>query len=204
MPVAGPPAKAAEPSRFAPGNPRRALGAGNHRTRDQILDQPGTTYSGNVAVFQDTDTSATFTASVNYGDGTIDTAPTIVADPDGGFDVLGNHAYATAATYGLTVTVHDSDSNTLQLQPSAYVANSFSGTNPILQGNWQGVYGTDGYDLSQVRPACPVTPRSIFLAIPTTPGPVVPPTRGLWNNRGPATAWPLAGMAARALPSTST
>jgi hypothetical protein len=59
----------------------------------------GTAFSGTVATFTDVNAGATpanFTATINWGDGTISDG-TVVADPKGGFDVTGTHTYATSS-----------------------------------------------------------------------------------------------------------
>jgi hypothetical protein len=71
--------------------------------------------TGNVVLFHFTDanpnaTVADYTAVVNWGDGSSDSsaaanpAVRLVANPNGGFDVVGSHTYAAAAS-GLTLSV---------------------------------------------------------------------------------------------------
>src|SRR5262249_55976102 len=58
----------------------------------------GQEFTGVVATFTTTNSTATagtFTATINWGDGSPSTG-TITADPNGGFDVTGTHTYNTA------------------------------------------------------------------------------------------------------------
>jgi hypothetical protein len=63
-----------------------------------------------------------FTASVSWGDNSSNTssdgsgAVSVVADPHGGFDVIGSHTYAAAGSYTITVTVTGSDGTTYSQQ----------------------------------------------------------------------------------------
>jgi hypothetical protein len=70
----------------------------------------GVPFQGAVASFTaplPTDTSADFTATINWGDGTPSTAGTVVAGADG-FVVLGSHTFATADPADpVTVTITD-------------------------------------------------------------------------------------------------
>src|SRR5262249_59800857 len=63
-----------------------------------------------VASFTSDDVSASaddFAASVDWGDGATSAVPdvTIVANVDGGFDVVAGHAYDDTGTYAIGVTV---------------------------------------------------------------------------------------------------
>src|SRR5262249_4682941 len=75
--------------------------------------------TGDVVLFHFTDanpgaTAADYTAVVSWGDGSSDSsaaalpAVRVVANPNGGFDVVGGHTYATAAS-GLTFSVRVQD-----------------------------------------------------------------------------------------------
>ncbi len=69
----------------------------------------GQDYQGALASFTDANPNATpadFTATINWGDGS--TSPgTVVANNRGGFDVLGEHAYAEKGTYAAQVSISD-------------------------------------------------------------------------------------------------
>ena len=73
----------------------------------------GLTFTQTVLTFTATDSSATagnFSATIAWGDGSTSTgsAVTILADPDGGFDVEGGHVYSTNGSYVVSVTIGDS------------------------------------------------------------------------------------------------
>lgn len=86
----------------------------------------GTAFTGTVATFTDVDASApasNFTATITWGDGTTSDG-TVVADPNGGFDVTGTHTYNTSGTsfhglgqaFGISyfvvkVTIQDTSAN---------------------------------------------------------------------------------------------
>ncbi len=69
----------------------------------------GVTFSGAVATLTDANpfaTAADYTVTLNWGDGTT-TAGSVVANGLGGFNVLGQHAYAEGGSYLIGVFVHD-------------------------------------------------------------------------------------------------
>jgi hypothetical protein len=73
----------------------------------------GRPFSGPVATFTDTDTDAagTFTATIDWGDGT--TSPgSVTADAVGGFLVTGTHTFTDDGFYPVGVTVRDGDGTT--------------------------------------------------------------------------------------------
>ncbi len=66
-----------------------------------------------VATFIDYDnskTAASFTASINWGDGPSSTG-VVSADGSGGFNVTGTHTYAASGTYNVEVRIADSSGN---------------------------------------------------------------------------------------------
>jgi large repetitive protein len=72
------------------------------------------TFSGTVAAFSDPDTAlsgSSFTATINWGDGTPFTTGTVVADGTDVYVVQGSHTYVGAPLANETVTVTVSDSN---------------------------------------------------------------------------------------------
>jgi hypothetical protein len=79
----------------------------------------GSLFNGTVATFTDGDpaaTTASFTAMINWGDGTAPTAGTIVAGVGSLFSVTGSHQYLEQApapgyTFPVTVTVTDTAAN---------------------------------------------------------------------------------------------
>ena len=104
----------------------------------------GTTLSFTDAGFEAT-TSASppkanhlFTASVGWGDNSGNTsndgtgAISVVADPNGGFDVIGSHAYAEEGYYGTTVVVTANDGTVYTNGPQQNPAISQPLTNAFL------------------------------------------------------------------------
>jgi hypothetical protein len=73
----------------------------------------GLTFTQTVASFSTSDATATpadFSATINWGDGTslsTGSAVTIVDDPNGGFDVQGNHSYSATGSFTVSVTIKD-------------------------------------------------------------------------------------------------
>jgi PKD repeat protein len=68
----------------------------------------GVPFTGQVATFTDavtTDTAASFTASINWGDGT--TSAGVVGGMNGMFTVSGTHTYAQGGTFTVTVSITD-------------------------------------------------------------------------------------------------
>ena len=67
-----------------------------------------TPFSGAVAFFQTTNsfaTSADFTGSINWGDGSSPTSGTISSNGFNSFSVIGQHTYTTVGTLPVTVTI---------------------------------------------------------------------------------------------------
>jgi uncharacterized repeat protein (TIGR01451 family) len=70
----------------------------------------GSPFSGTVASFSDTnvnDDPSDFSATIDWGDGSAQTAGTIAAGGPGSLDVSGTHTYTAAGTFTVTVTVAD-------------------------------------------------------------------------------------------------
>ena len=77
-----------------------------------------------VATFIDYDntkTAASFTASINWGDGTAPSAGTVAANGSGGFNVTGTHTYATAGTFNVDTQVADTNGNFARTRSTATV-----------------------------------------------------------------------------------
>jgi hypothetical protein len=72
----------------------------------------GTTFSGTVASFTDSDNKGTahFQATIAWGDGTI-SAGTVSANANGGYTVGGTHTYKYGGTYRILVKIRDADGN---------------------------------------------------------------------------------------------
>ncbi|HEV3167996.1 MAG TPA: hypothetical protein VGZ22_28600, partial [Isosphaeraceae bacterium] len=68
----------------------------------------GAAINARVATFVDLGSSkplSSYTATINWGDGTPSSSGTITADPRGGFDVTGSHTYLEEGSSTLTVSV---------------------------------------------------------------------------------------------------
>jgi uncharacterized protein (TIGR03118 family) len=91
-----------------------------------VAPTEGATFSGAVAAFASTTATAQagdFTATIDWGDGTTSVG-TVVANPEGGFNVVGSHLYAEEAADPIHVTVSDNASHTITIAASAQVADA--------------------------------------------------------------------------------
>jgi hypothetical protein len=84
----------------------------------------GKAFSGAVASFTGTGTAASFSATVNWGDGPPDTSATIAAGSGGAFAVSDAHTYAEEGAYTVTVTVRDGAGNTQSTSSTVTVADA--------------------------------------------------------------------------------
>lgn len=100
-----------------------------------------------VATFNDLDPEATaddWTARIDWGDGTVTDGRVVASDDPGSFDVLGSHAYDTAAqNIPVTVTVTGDRGAELELVGSASVVGE---ANVNDEGTFE-ASGTDGDDI---------------------------------------------------------
>jgi hypothetical protein len=79
-----------------------------------ILATQGVSVTAQLALFIDYDTSktaASFTAMINWGDGTSATAGTVTANPAGGFDVKGTHTFNSPGTFNINIQIADNNDN---------------------------------------------------------------------------------------------
>ena len=107
--------------------------------------------SGFVSAFHDPDTAATaasFTAAINWGDGTI-TAGTVTATSGGSFTVSGAHTYATAGTYSVYTVITDIDTSHDLGGGTVTTGNVYTAT---LTGDGVGQQGTPGTGTKQPGP----------------------------------------------------
>jgi hypothetical protein len=74
--------------------------------------------------FDTTKTAASFTATINWGDGTAATAGTVASNGSGGFNVTGGHTYAKEGTYNVSVHIADSGGNFADAASTATVADA--------------------------------------------------------------------------------
>jgi hypothetical protein len=98
-------------------------------TGTTISATEGASFAGTVATFTDPDTSATageYTATIDWGDGSLPTAGTISGPLGGPFTVSGTHTYTEEGTYTITVTISDIDTptNTATAVSTANVADA--------------------------------------------------------------------------------
>jgi uncharacterized protein (TIGR03118 family) len=103
-----------------------------------VAPTEGATFSGAVATFASSDVAAqagNFTATIDWGDGTT-SAGTVVANPEGGFNVVGAHLYAEEATDAIHVTVTDNASHTVTIAGSAKVKRSLPPSTARLPSSW--------------------------------------------------------------------
>ncbi|HVC98047.1 MAG TPA: DUF4214 domain-containing protein, partial [Pirellulales bacterium] len=84
----------------------------------------GAAFSGNVATINEAGAKpGDFSTTINWGDGG-SSAGTVAADPNGGFDVVGNHTYAEEGTSAVQVIVTDAHSHTITVNSQANVADA--------------------------------------------------------------------------------
>jgi hypothetical protein len=84
----------------------------------------GTQFSGEVATFTDANPygiASDYTATVNWGDGTITTG-TIASAAGGGFTVMGSHTYAGGGAYTLSIAIDDVGGSVATAASTAAVA----------------------------------------------------------------------------------
>lgn len=75
-----------------------------------IAPTAGTSFSGTVATFVDSDTSRladNYSASINWGDGTDTSTGTVALTSAGHFDVTGSHTYTESGAHTVVVTITD-------------------------------------------------------------------------------------------------
>jgi hypothetical protein len=82
-----------------------------------IVATEGMTFTGIVGSFTDSNPSSTanmFTATIDWGDGTMSSA-TILANGSGGFDIQGTHNYDLAGSYEAAISLDDGAGTTLDI-----------------------------------------------------------------------------------------
>jgi hypothetical protein len=90
---------------------------------DLLFETQGQTFTANVAMFSygnPTAMASIFTAAINWGDGAT-SAGTVGANGYGGFNVVGQHAYARAGTYTIHVALTDIYGSALAVDATSYV-----------------------------------------------------------------------------------
>ncbi len=98
-----------------------------------------------------------YTAAINWGDGSVSAGVIVFDSATSTFKVLGDHTYATAATYAITVTVHHESAPDAQATSTATItAPSSAPSGPVYIGqgprdaNTLVVVGTAGNDVIRV------------------------------------------------------
>src|SRR6185437_9244108 len=92
----------------------------------KITATEGTAFSGTVAAFASSDTTAPashFAATIVWGDGAT-SAGTIVSNGDGGFNVLGSHTFAEEGPGAVSVIINDAGDNDLTISATAAVVDA--------------------------------------------------------------------------------
>ncbi|MDR3633360.1 MAG: hypothetical protein P4L84_05950, partial [Isosphaeraceae bacterium] len=95
---------------------------------------PGVVFSGTVATFTEgpSDPLSAFSATIDWGDGTSATATIIPpAAPGEPFQVDGTHAYESAGTYNIVVSVLDADGGSATATGAAQIASVAGTGHPI-------------------------------------------------------------------------
>ncbi|MGO9464210.1 MAG: TIGR03118 family protein [Isosphaeraceae bacterium] len=83
----------------------------------------GAPFTAVVARFTDADgntDAAQYAASINWGNGRV-TRGSIVADPKGGFDVIGSYTYARTGVFRITAQIGDTDGDSVSVSTSNVV-----------------------------------------------------------------------------------
>ncbi|MGH7139194.1 MAG: TIGR03118 family protein, partial [Pirellulales bacterium] len=91
-----------------------------------IAPTEGASFSGAIATFAASNISAhagDFSATIDWGDGAT-AAGTVVANPEGGFNVVGAHTFAEEGTDSVHVTVTDNAGHTITIGAGAKVADA--------------------------------------------------------------------------------
>jgi hypothetical protein len=95
--------------------------------RGAIINATATVLASGVVVASFTDfntsqTASSFTAIIDWGDGTAHSPGTVTANGTGGFNVSGSHTYASAGTFTVGVQIADDNSNFAKAVSTATVA----------------------------------------------------------------------------------
>jgi hypothetical protein len=139
------------PSRIEPIEPRLLLAAGDLVSEPTgVLPIGAAGYTLNsapddrfasvpVALFADSQTSSTiknFTATIDWGDGTADTAGRIIRNTnDSTFYVLGTHRYTNQGQFNTTVTINHTDGRTATTSGLAFISDTTFNATADFPGN---------------------------------------------------------------------
>ena len=133
----------------------------------QVTPTAGTPFSATVATFTDTDpaTVDNYWATITWGDGSTSTvtstasaAGQIVADPNGGFDVVASHTYQQyAASDTLSVLIDGTGRNGMELGSNITVADApliGGGPDPARRRGWDAVDQRAALPLQRRQSVC--------------------------------------------------
>jgi hypothetical protein len=113
----------AEPVPIANGFPIVSGSQGSAHAQPVVFATPRQVFTGAVASFSDLDPNANakdFTATINWGDGHLSNG-TIVANANGGFDVVGTNTYTIAGLLPINVDVMDFGGSSVSVNNTAQV-----------------------------------------------------------------------------------
>jgi hypothetical protein len=110
----------------------------------------GSSFTGTVANVTDPGADlANLTATINWGDGRVDTNVAVTTDSNGNLIVQGTHTYASPGHYALTVTVTDSNTNN-QAQSTSLADVDPSASHSNLRVMGANVHTTAGVSFTNV------------------------------------------------------
>jgi hypothetical protein len=92
---------------------------------------PATVLVGTFIDYDASKTACSFTASINWGDGSGATPGTVAANGSGGFNITGMHAYALSGPYSVSVQIADDSGNFATVISTATVSAAAPGDNAI-------------------------------------------------------------------------
>src|SRR5262249_20506404 len=137
-----------------------------------ITPTEGITFNNAVATFTDANPFAaanSFSATINWGDGTPSTSGTIVADPNsqGHFSLIGSHVFADRpAVFGISVSLNDTATVG---RPVASGSESISVLNapptPTISGPAFRFGGTSTFTISATDPSAADTSAGFLYSI---------------------------------------
>src|SRR5205085_480124 len=99
--------------------------------------------------------AADFTANISWGDGST-TDGTVTADPSGGFDVSGTHAYNASGVYTISVSIEDDGGSTANATSTATVTTVATTTTLATSLNTP----ASGQPVTLTATVSPVTPTA--------------------------------------------
>jgi hypothetical protein len=131
----------------------------------------GQAFTGPVATFSDTDTDAagSFTATIDWGDGTTSDG-TVTANAAGGFIVSGTHTYSEDGFSPVSVTVRDADGTTATADATAALTNPAGFVAYHVTVDTSSLRGTSGFLDFQFNPGAVPGTQAATLSVSGLPG----------------------------------